>query len=262
VSVASAILSFSPSSYWKLDEASGNFLDQVGGITGTPVGSPAYAQSPITPGDTTGSSVRFDVVDGDTIQFGDVYNFTGSAQFTTLAWLKPISYDAGGGHWLWSAEGAGVNGWYFRLANPAVTFEAGRGDAAGFDTVSYFMTEATYESGNVMMVSSRYNGTNQIININGVDVASAPSSKTMTNDVQGLAFGAYTGLGSAYDGYADDIAIFSTALTEANLLTIYTAAGQALVPDADVTTTGWTATPLWSKLNDNSDATLVTATAA
>lgn len=33
-------------------------------------------------------------------------------------------------------------------------------------------------------------------------------------------------------------------------------------PDADITTTGWTTTPLWSKLNDASDATLITATGA
>lgn len=33
-------------------------------------------------------------------------------------------------------------------------------------------------------------------------------------------------------------------------------------PDADVTTTGWTTTPLWSKVNDSSDATIITATAS
>lgn len=34
------------------------------------------------------------------------------------------------------------------------------------------------------------------------------------------------------------------------------------LPDADVTTTGWTATPLFSKVNDASDATIMTATAS
>lgn len=33
-------------------------------------------------------------------------------------------------------------------------------------------------------------------------------------------------------------------------------------PDADVTTTGWTTTPLWSKVNDDSDGTYITATAS
>lgn len=34
---------------------------------------------------------------------------------------------------------------------------------------------------------------------------------------------------------------------------------QSIVPDADVTTTGWGATPLWSKVNDGSDGTTIKA---
>ena len=34
------------------------------------------------------------------------------------------------------------------------------------------------------------------------------------------------------------------------------------LPDADVTTTGWTSTPLFSKVNDTSDATVIQATAS
>jgi hypothetical protein len=37
---------------------------------------------------------------------------------------------------------------------------------------------------------------------------------------------------------------------------------QQFRPDADTTTTGWTATPLFSKINDESDATVITATAS
>lgn len=37
-------------------------------------------------------------------------------------------------------------------------------------------------------------------------------------------------------------------------------APQEILPDADTVTTGWTTTPLFSKLNDGSDATVVTAT--
>lgn len=37
---------------------------------------------------------------------------------------------------------------------------------------------------------------------------------------------------------------------------------QAVLPDADTTTTGWTTTPLFSKINDASDATVITSTLA
>lgn len=39
-------------------------------------------------------------------------------------------------------------------------------------------------------------------------------------------------------------------------------AGQALVPDADLAAGGWATAPLFSKLNDASDATIITATAS
>lgn len=40
------------------------------------------------------------------------------------------------------------------------------------------------------------------------------------------------------------------------------AAPQQLRPDADTTTTGWSTAPLYSKINDESDATVITATLA
>jgi hypothetical protein len=38
--------------------------------------------------------------------------------------------------------------------------------------------------------------------------------------------------------------------------------GQTILPDADTVTTGWTTTPLFSKVNDASDATVITATSS
>lgn len=37
---------------------------------------------------------------------------------------------------------------------------------------------------------------------------------------------------------------------------------QTLLPDADLAAGGWTTSPLWSKVNDSSDATIITATAS
>jgi hypothetical protein len=60
----------------------------------------------------------------------------------------------------------------------------------------------------------------------------------------------------------------AAALTNTQLLALYDARDdvlpvQTIVPDADTTTTGWTATPLWSKIEETSaDGTVITATAA
>jgi hypothetical protein len=65
-------------------------------------------------------------------------------------------------------------------------------------------------------------------------------------------------------GTADQIAITgTTSVAESGLafdvggLTLDTA-----LPDADITTTGWSTAPLYSKVNDASDATVITATAS
>jgi len=57
----------------------------------------------------------------------------------------------------------------------------------------------------------------------------------------------------------------NTAVTAAGcVIVVFVAepAMQTVLPDADTVTTGWTTTPLYSKINDSSDATVVTATAA
>lgn len=267
MSVASEILARSPSSYWKLNEPSGtSFADEMGAATGTAAQTPSPNQPSLVPGDTTGTSVLFANADGDGIDLTNAYDFTATASFTAYAWLKPVAFNTGTGHYIWSNSEASTHGWHLLVGNPAVTWFLRRGDAAGFDTVQYGgMSEATYENGVAKQVAMIYNGTNLRLNIDGVDVADSASSKSVvapvTNTV--LRFGAYAGGGSGYDGYADDLAIFPTALTEAQLAAIFAASGgQTLLPDADLATTGWTATPLFSKINDSSDATLITSTAA
>jgi hypothetical protein len=57
----------------------------------------------------------------------------------------------------------------------------------------------------------------------------------------------------------------SASTQEPSMYVEYTAAAspQSLRPDADTTTTGWTSTPLFSKINESSaDGTVITATAS
>lgn len=231
MSVADAITALSPSAYWKLDETTGtNFNDEIGVNDGTAVGSPVVNQASITPGDTTGKSVQFVPTGGDDgISFGDIYDFTGTTHFTALCFIRPVTYDGVNGHFLWANRDASANGWSLETGNPAVTFWMRRGDAAGFDEVGHTIAEATYEDGNTKMVSMRFDGTNLVLNIDGSDVVSSGSSKSVTAAATNtsLYFGEYGGTGSGFDGYADNLAIWSgTALSESQLAGIW-AAGSA-----------------------------------
>lgn len=78
--------------------------------------------------------------------------------------------------------------------------------------------------------------------------------------------------GTSYSGYHADAGVGAAKSLGLSLpaaqkysivaLEILGLPSQTARPDLDVTTTGWTATPLFSKINDSSDATIVTATAS
>lgn len=55
-----------------------------------------------------------------------------------------------------------------------------------------------------------------------------------------------------------------TAVNNGGMFSILPSSGtfSTILPDADTTTTGWTSTPLFSKINDASDASVITATLA
>jgi hypothetical protein len=54
----------------------------------------------------------------------------------------------------------------------------------------------------------------------------------------------------------------ATQALSASFTTVGEGVGQILLPDADTAEGGWTTAPLFSKVNDSSDATFITATAA
>lgn len=233
MSVADAILARPEvDSFWRFGESAGpTYIDDVGGISGTEVGSLTEGQASIVPG-TAETSILFPDTAGESITFGGVYDFTGSAAFTAYCWLKPTIFDSVNGNFIWGNQDAAARGWSLQTAlagGSTFALRMRRGDNAGFDEIDYTgMTEATYENGVAKQVAMSYDGTNLVLNIDGVDVASAASSKTLVapTTAVNLRFGAYGDGGSAYEGYAQYAAIFSPNLVEANLLSIF----QGIVP--------------------------------
>lgn len=73
------------------------------------------------------------------------------------------------------------------------------------------------------------------------------------------------GAGAGLDAYFAYCAVYQSALNATQIGQHYAAlveTGQTLLPDADLAAGGWTTTPLYSKLADSSDATIITATAS
>jgi hypothetical protein len=97
---------------------------------------------------------------------------------------------------------------------------------------------------------------------NGVNhryVYDTPGGNTSRYDAAMLTYSSSGDAPSSWDTAGD-----TPATQEKSLYVVYSGAvTQKLRPDADVTTTGWTSTPLWSKIEETSaDGTVITATAS
>jgi hypothetical protein len=214
--VAEVIQALSPKSWWKLDETGGTTCaDSVGGITGTLVNGALNNQPPLV---GTGRSVFFDNSLGSGIDFGDVYPFLGRVPFTALCFAQQTFYNTGSGATLWSNQGATADGWWLRPDFATEVLRFGRGDAVDFDIVTQL--QANYVWNALHVYSCRYDGSVSYINVDGVDVIQGASTRSMTNDPNGLRFGARNVGGSGFQGYAQHLAIWDRALSQPELAAI------------------------------------------
>lgn len=264
MSIAQKILDLSPVGYWKLGESSGtNANDEISTNDGTYVdfgaGGFVLGEPSIVAGDA-GTCVKIVPAIGGDVLFGDIFNFTGTPSFTALVFGKLIAYDSNNGHAIFNNSGANINGWGLHLGNPAIVIRAIRCDASTYDQASTQVSEGSLE-GSTHLYSIVYNGTDIKVGLDGSYIATIGSTRSMTNNTDGLVIGSGYGGGSYFDGWLQHAAVFDYALTEAQLQSLVLVLDTCL-PDADVTTTGWSTAPLFSKVNDASDATVITATAS
>jgi hypothetical protein len=103
-----------------------------------------------------------------------------------------------------------------------------------------------------LKTSSLYNGTTNPVALWEFNQANATDPVL---DLVGFAHS--TGTGGAINGTTIDTGNDPPGWTFDSLGAIAT---QEVRPDADISTTGWTTAPLFSKINDQSDATIITGT--
>lgn len=98
-----------------------------------------------------------------------------------------------------------------------------------------------YNSADSVSITDTQNATGAVL---GADTSRTNFGQTTANPAQ------------PFTVYFDDLRVSTTGWIGP------TAVGQTLLPDADVAEGGWTTAPLFSKVNDSSDATIITATAS
>lgn len=241
-----AVLADSPRVFWKLQEASGNPQDSSGnGLHITTVdATPGYhAVGPMVTDYAMSCDGSGDVMHRAAIAFA-------TDNITTEFWIRVTT----GGGWVFAANNAMSNGWYVAVTG-ALKFQA----VVNGVTQALSALALTADLYYYIAVVRRATVWEYWVNGNS-DTANAgtttPGTPTGTLDIFD------TGGFNARVAY---LAIYETALSGATIAAHYaaaTASGQILLPDADLAAGGWTTSPLFSKVNDSSDATVITATAS
>lgn len=224
-------------SYWKFNETSGLLLADRGplGLTATlsslgSLGLNAYP-GPF-PGEYPNTSVRFTSPNTKAQISTDDYAFPGTSPFSVEMWVNPLSHGSPGGnagylmaHGTPVGGGAERSGWRLNVGtNGIVTMQRFQNDGTA-DTLSTALKLALYFWAHIVVT---YDGASLRTYINGALVA-GPTASTKIIDANSpgtLTIGNFSqpfNQTLAFDGYIARPAIYSSALTAAQVLTHFQA---------------------------------------
>lgn len=168
-------------------------------------------------------------ISGTNVRLGRIYGFTGQVTSSVAAAVEDITSggQASGTITMPQVDTTGPN--ELAVALIAADGTADPGDATGETGGDWTEAVASYQMPATAWVQ--------------LQTAAMPSAGTISG-------GSFAGGNSVFIRYG--LAVIAAAVST-----------QAVRPDADTTTTGWTSTPLFSKINESSpDGTVITATAA
>jgi Concanavalin A-like lectin/glucanases superfamily len=203
-------------SYWRLGEPLGGVaFDTKGPSNGSYTGPPDLGQTGAltAPGDLAPS---FDSVN-DWADFGDVYDFTGTSQFSVEAWINRGTLRETSFRWIVGKDttNASREGWNLNLESNTHTVRFER-----WSNNTMNMTESTTATvaGTWYHVVGTYDGATMRIYLNGVQQGSLASTQSQANTAFPLRVGAIGATGGGkFHGNIDEVAVYNTALTAAQV---------------------------------------------
>jgi PKD repeat protein len=218
------ILNDNPFLYWRLDEASGSFLDQTANHNdGSAVGSGvARAQSSLLPGDAD-ASVKF--TDGTSSVESTSVRGLPSAQISVEAWIKTST----NADWIdyvrhaWG--GTPGQGWdLFSSASGNLWWGLYQGGGSQL----LLTAPELLQPGTVYYVAGTYDGSTLRLYVNGQLVASKTVGPLTLNATNTTVGSGYTNTSAGV--WVDELAAYSTALSSSQILAHFNAGTQTPAP--------------------------------
>lgn len=220
------IINDNPISYWRLGETTGHFIDMMGNFDSYTENVNARNQTSLISGDANGC-VLLNAINPSEIFIDNSFSQVTTA-FSFEAWVKPNSLS---GHVTIIGRSSsswvgGLGAFYFKLSNagdqkPTIVLSyssSGEVDAIAANSIS---------TGSIYHIVGTCDGTDLKIYINGVlNGTTSLAGHTIGVQTGPLTLGAGSGggtTGDRYSGYLDEIAVYSYALTQAQVTAHYAA---------------------------------------
>jgi len=209
------------SGYWRFGEASGTTAAPAAGSmsgaygTGVTLGQPG-----LIAGDSD-RAAAFRGASGAQVRFADAFDFSGNAPFSVEAWVKPSTVDATGRR-IFSKEwanSAGGQGWYLLSTSSRLQFSRVVGGVYQNVNASPLTVGGRYH----LVVT--YDGSTTRLYVNGSQVAAAPSGRALVDGPAVFTIGSKTGGGGHWAGTIDEPAVYTGALSPAQIEAHHRAGG-------------------------------------
>lgn len=258
------VLAQTVTSYLRLSEASGDFDDELGIITGTANGTMTRAASGLLAPADLDAAVDLNGTTG-CITFGNVYPFAATANMT-VAVLVELDALPGSSCAVIGKEGATGGWWIYILSTGAVRFVRHSGSAG--DVIESAAGAIAVDT--TSLIVATYDGATMYLAVDGVEATPVASSLSVGTNANDLTLGRQANGAAGYlDGKVDELAIWGIALTAPERAALYVSLaevpGDQLAYTMDAAGTGLTDTLpallledvtayTWEKIGYDSDA--------
>jgi hypothetical protein len=217
------VLGDRPVAYWRLDDTVGPALDSSGqGHTGTYNAGFTRGVSGLV--EPSNNAVDFAGGDNDLIDFGDIFDFVGTANYSVEMWVRPTVVD-GNFRRLIQKGATGAEGW-FVISQSTNGVYAGR-VVAGVEVNT--APGVPLVANQITHVVATYDGATIRVYLNASLRAEKADARSLNDSAVALRVAASGNSGSGFAGRIDEVAVYDFALTSEQIVGRYVCGSGAVI---------------------------------